>query len=249
MNCKSVQELLPLYVSRDLDEKCTHQVRAHLQSCAECGASASEYHETRQMLQEFAPPSFSEGFYSGIRQSVWREIQQEIPDTKTAPLTRLFDGLFRPRLGWALVSALLLAVGLSAFYFIAQRGNDNRQVSDRPSELAPRKGPSSSTSNQGSKGSDTAIVSGEPKQRPYIRKRLARSADRLHTLAVSNRPQRSLGNEAALESNKLAEPNTVESSEKVFRLEMQTRDPNIRIIWLTPQRTKRDLPGKVSKSV
>ena len=201
------------------------------------------------MLQEFMRPAFSEAFNSGIRQSVWREIQRETPDTKAAPVTRLFDRLFRPRLGWAVASALLLAVGLSAFYFIAHRGNDNPQVANTPRELAPPKGPSSSPSNQGSKGSEAAIVSGEPKQRPHLRKRLGPRADGVHTLALAKRPQWSNDTEAALESNKLAGPNAVQSSGKFFRLEMQTKDPNIRIIWLTPQRTKRDLPGKVTRGV
>jgi len=247
MNCKSIQELLPLYVSRDLDEQRTQQVRVHLQSCSACGASASEYDETRRMLQEFSSPSFSEDLYSGIRQSVWREIQREIPDVKAGPLSGLFDGLIRPRLSWALASALLLVVTLSAFYFIS-RGNDNRQVAAAPNGLTPQETPSSSPSNKDSNGSGAAIVSGEPKEQPRPRKHVTPRSDRVPALALSKRPHGSTASEAALESNKITGPNAIQSSGKFLRLEMQTKDPNIRIIWLTPQR-KHDLPGKVSKGV
>ena len=39
--------------------------------------SADEYRETRQLLQLFAPPPFSEAVYAGIRQRVLREIGRE----------------------------------------------------------------------------------------------------------------------------------------------------------------------------
>ena len=248
MNCKSVQELLPLYVSRDLEEKRMRQVAAHMQSCAACGASAAEYHETRQLLQEFAPPAFSEDFYSGIRQSVWREIERA--DTKAAPLAGLLDGLFRPRLGWAFASVLLLVLGLSAVYFIAYRQKNTPQVASLPGEVLPVKpGPvASSSPNPGSKGDESTTAATDPKQRRQVTKRLAPRAERVHTLVLNKRPQSSPGTEAALQSNKLTEPNAVQSSGTVFRMEMQTKDPNIRIIWLTPQRTK-ESPGKISKGV
>jgi predicted anti-sigma-YlaC factor YlaD len=52
MNCKDVQELLPLYVGGDLKEKRARPVTEHVQSCADCAGSADEYRESRQLLME-----------------------------------------------------------------------------------------------------------------------------------------------------------------------------------------------------
>ena len=52
--------------------------------------------------------------------------------------------------------------------------------------------------------------------------------------------------------NNLAEPDAASArdsatSGNVLRVEMQTNDPNIRIIWFTPQPTKQNSPNKFSK--
>jgi hypothetical protein len=242
MNCKSVQELLPLYVSRDLGEDRAQLITAHVHACAACAASAAEYHDTRDLLQEFAPPAFSDAVYSGIRERVWREIEREA-ESRPAPFTQLFAGIFRPRIRWAMVSALILAVALVAFYFIANRGNDQRQIAGSQPLVSPQKPAAPAPA------SPENVATIQRIHRPQNRKRIVLAADRAPVMA-ENRNRQPLGSsEAAWDSNKLAEPGAVQSSEKVFRLEMQTKDPNIRIIWLTPPRTKNDSPGKISKGV
>ena len=240
MNCKSVQEWLPLYVGRDLEENRNRVITAHLQSCAACSGLATEYHETRQSLGDFTPPSFGEDVYSSIRQNVLREIEREAPDTTPGPLPQLFLNVFRPRLVWAVASILLFAVFLFAFYFIGHRGNINQPVVGLKAEAlpySPTDGPSKSPV--------------ETKIKPHrilARKRFG-LADRGAIAAMNTRVQPSIRSEAALESNKIAGPTAAQSSDKFLRLEMQTKDPNIRIIWLTPQRTKHESPVKVTRGV
>ena len=253
MNCKHVQELLPLYVGRDLEENYAQLVTAHMQSCAECTGSAAEFRETRQLLQQFAPPPFGEEVCAGIRQRVLHEIGREA----TAPgLSRMLESLFRPRLRWAVATAVLLAVSVFAFYFIAKRRanlmpnptHDRQQLAasrhtvDGPaspslkeSEALP---PASTIKNKGS-------VQGSTHQ-SQRRKGPAAAADRTRPATVNN--ARSM----TADANNLAEPDAVPAldpatSEKTLRVEMQTRDPNIRIIWFTPQPTKQDSPNKFSK--
>src|SRR6267143_6407697 len=110
MNCKHVQELLPLYVGRDLEERRAQLVTAHVQSCAECASLASEYRESGQLLQQFAPPPFSDAVYAGIRQRVLREIGRESPEFSGLTLPSFVASLFRPRLRWTFATALLLGV-------------------------------------------------------------------------------------------------------------------------------------------
>lgn len=266
MNCKQVQELLPLYAGRDLEERRARLVTAHVQSCAECAGAAAEYHETRQLLREFAPPSFSEADFAGIRQRVLREIERE---GATLGLSRLFASLFRPRLSWAVATALLIAVSVFAFYFIANRGNDRRQLADvqppsrgpatassSPAIPGPREETGSSFKNtKQSKGADTVIEGSGDHTRPSQRRKgPGLAADRQTAMAVNAPDTTPTPAGAFLKSDNLAEPDAVPArapatSEKMLRVEMQTKDPNIRIIWFSLPRTKQDFPGKFSKGV
>src|SRR5688572_19327466 len=115
MNCNHVLELLPLYVGGDLEEKRAKLITAHVQACAVCAGSADEYRETRQLVQQFAPPQFSEAVYTVIRQSVLREVGRE---SISPTLPQLVASWFRMRLTWAVAPALLIAVSVLAFYFI-----------------------------------------------------------------------------------------------------------------------------------
>jgi anti-sigma factor RsiW len=262
MNCKHVQELLPLYVSRDLEEKVARLVMAHLQSCAECSGLAGEYDETRRLLENFTPPFFSDAVYAGIRRRVWAEIEAETPERIAPSLSQSVASLFRPRLTWAVVTALLLAVSLFAFYFIANRGanrgNDRRQVAGVQPPQRP--GPTASSSpavpapreNNGpqfkNKGTDMAAV-GTGGHTPPIQRRKILGVAAVQTAVPANKlSERSITAEASRERNNLAESDAVPvrqplAGEKTLRLEMQTKDPNIRIIWFSHQRTNTELPN------
>jgi Putative zinc-finger len=268
MKCKHVQELLPLYVGRDLDEKLAKLVTAHVQSCAECAHSVDEYREAQQLLQLFEPPLFSEAVYAGIRQRVLREIESE---STALTLPQLVARQFRPRIRWAAATALLLAVSVVAFYFIANRRSDQHQVTDsrrtvdqaradeRPSALSQvnesamspsplsKQGDGPPLSNTGGiTGADTTIAgSADPTYQSQRKKSTGAVVGRARSV-LANTPDRSMTAKASLESNNLAEPNAVPArgpaiSEKTLRVEMQTKDPNIRIIWISNQRTKQIL--------
>ena len=264
MNCTSVQELLPLYVSRDLEEGRTRLITAHLQTCAECGNLAAEYSETQRLLHEFAPPAFDESVYAGIRQRVMHEIETEAPAVSAYSFERLFAGWFRPQLGWAVASVLLLAVGLFAFYFIANRGKDNGAITAGTNEVSPHKpdaiaskSPSTVPSGESNKSGIKLATQDKDAQPAKVPNRVRRSPMKQRheapiggapILAANTPPQTLINTQVSPPTNSF-EPEAVQSSEKVLRMEMQTRDPNIRIIWLTPQRPKHDSPGKVSKGV
>ena len=280
MNCKHVQELLPLYVGRDLEDKHAKLVMAHLQSCAECAGSANEYRETRQLLQQFAPPPFSEGVYAGIRQRVLREIGRESPEVTVPTMPQFVASLFRPRIRWAIATALVLAVSVFAFYFIANRRNNQPQLAGsgrpvdrtRPDEQANARSPvnelavapaPSSDGNNGphstitgrSTGTYTTIAGAHQAQRrksPAVA--AGRTAPPTVNVAVNTPDTGPMTAAVSLQSNNLAAPDAFPTrnpatSEKTLRVEMQTKDRNIRIIWFSQQRTKQHSPGKSSKVI
>lgn len=256
MNCKLVQELLPLYVGRDLEEKRAQMVTAHVQSCAECAGSADEYREARQLLQQFAPPPFSEAVYAGIRQRVLRDIERE----STVPgLSRLLESLFRPRLRWAVATALLLAVSVFAFYLIANRANDRRQVTDSGKVAGPtspsikeRERPLLASTGRNTGAGTTIAGSVDRARQSQRRKSPGVAAARTASIALNTPDTRTMTAEAAPVDSNLGEPDAASvrgpaTSGKTLRVEMQTKDPNIRIIWFAHQPTKQDSPTKFSK--
>ena len=77
MNCKQIEKLLPLYAGHDLSARREQLITTRLQSCAACSATAAEYREARDLLQEFTPPAFSEKAFAEVRKRVWQQIETE----------------------------------------------------------------------------------------------------------------------------------------------------------------------------
>ena len=250
MNCSQVQESLPVYVGGDLAERWAHSITEHLQCCANCAEVANEYRETREMLRDFTPPSFAEGTYAGIRQRVLREIENE----RISPAwPQMIANVFRPRPAWALAAALLIAITLFAAYFIANRWNVESRVSENnPTTVQPSANDHAESSppakNQtGPSPSPNLPRQGEPREiRQHQRKavfdggrdQVARAAANLPdtTLRVSTQPDKP-------PQPALFPPHDPTASEKALRLEIQTKDPNIRIIWFAQREPKPASPN------
>jgi hypothetical protein len=251
MNCKQVQELLPLYVGRDLEEKRERLVTAHVHSCAECAGAADEYRETRQLLQDFVPPPFSEDVYLGLRGRVLHEIEA-VPTVPSLP--QLVAGWFRPRLTWAVASAVLIAITLFVLYFIANRRNDQHQVvSKDPAMEQPARNEKGGSQRDtqavlppSSQEGDQHKLAGirQPQRRKYRNALTARA----NSATVIAPDAKSTVANVSPQPNNSAEPGLFPApdsaaSEKTLRVEIQTKDPNIRIIWFSQQETKPTAPN------
>ena len=112
MNCKQVEKFLPLWAGGDLESTRERSLREHLASCKACAAAASEYHETRQWLEEFAAPAFSDDVYAEMRQNVWRRIEIEASGPS---VSQVIAGWFQPRWVWAPAAVLLIAIAVYFF--------------------------------------------------------------------------------------------------------------------------------------
>jgi hypothetical protein len=252
MNCKQVQELLPLYASHDLEERREQLVAAHIQSCAECAGAADEYRETRQLLQDFASPAFSEGVYAGIRQRVLREIEAE---STAPPLPQLLASLFRPRLTWAVASALLIVISLFAIYFVANWRNDQHELTDKsPATVQPpvkdHVDPGSQHETQAARPSpsnerlkDERLVDA---RQPRKKSRDGITESATNVAAIAPDAKSTAGNTSTQTNNlpeRLFPAHSSAASEKTLRVEIQTKDPNIRIIWFSQQEPKPVVPN------
>jgi hypothetical protein len=243
MNCTQVEDLLPLYAGRDLNDGRAQSITAHLQTCARCADAAKEYGETRHLLQEFAPPAFADDVYAEIRQSVWRKIDAESNNSLT--LAELFADWFRPRLVWVVATALLIMVSAIAIYFAG-----NGRMGRRDQNIANVPKLSSEPTEVGRGGSETLAAASssphssgdqrQPGNRRY-QKKLGRPGppDRVNSLAVNSpdllpskietRAQVAVPTEADVSAR---------DTKTTLRMEIQTRNPNIRIIWFAQRDAK-----------
>lgn len=239
MNCKQAEQLLPLYAGRDLDERRARLVSEHIQICTPCARVAEEYRETVELTHHFAPPAFSDIAYASVRRQVRQQIEREEP----APmLPQMFGSWFRPRMAWAAASLLIIGLGFFALYLIAKRDADVQPVANNRPTGTEHAGSTATPpkTTPASPGTTQKLAKDQRKRRNFV----TRSPLVLAKAAKSSPA-------AAGDSPKLREPEAANSfpsvdtvpGESPLRVEMQTKDPNIRIIWFTQSNSKPSLPN------
>jgi Putative zinc-finger len=231
MNCKNVEPLLSLYVGRDLEEEHSRLVAAHLQSCTKCALAADEYAGASQLLQAYEPPFFSDEIYAGIREQVLNKIERE-SQVPVSPglLSQLLLALVQPRMRWV-TAALLLAISVTALYLsrnsLRQPRND-QQVAVQTRE--PNQGGSNSNASSGS----SSFSNKATRRSPITRKREANPR-----VVATNRSRGTTKVDSATNDGvvqRVVGITQPPSAPAPLRVELQTSDRNIRIIWLSGQR-------------
>jgi hypothetical protein len=257
MNCKHVEELLPLYAGHDLEDERAGLITSHLQSCTQCARAAAEYADANQLLQQFAGPQFSEASFATVRQNVLREIERK---SGTQTVRELILGAFQPRMTWAVSTAVLFAVCAFAYYFVPNRAS--------PPEVTRANAHSESASAGVAGGSpEMAISSPNPELDPPVPPKMTAvqpnpgklpDRSRLNLNAsVQRNATRRVAPPAVPEKAVQYSPdepdnqpfNASLSSDKPMRLEIQTKDPNIRIIWFSQPSKHEGSPTESSKGI
>ena len=227
MNCRRIQGLIPLYVEGDLKAGKAAHVRSHLEECPECERVSSEYRASQQWLRSYTPPDFGEDFFDGLRGGVLSEIE-------AGRSRRSRFSLFGPRLALSPAPlALASLVVFAAFVGLALYSYPGMKNDEAPPYLRG--------------GAGAARVPGIDDRAPSdIDWRLSDATPRSPRPAPKLGAARGPGHErqrraalATLGGRPAPEPFAPaavggEPSEKVLRIELQTGDPNIRIIWFAP---------------
>lgn len=265
MNCKRVEELLPLYAGRELEEESARLVTTHVRDCSDCARSAQEYGESTQLLQLFAPPQFSEATYAAVRSSVLREIERESSAPQSIFALEFLRRTFQPRLMWAVSTAVLLAVCVFAYYFIANRSGGPRyeqaNVGSQQDNLKSSPSPSSDDlkpAPTGTADAPPAFTTGSRKPGLNLSAQTERHSKRARESSTQaglpgRRPRPPAVPVTSAQylpvEAKDPIPNTSVTSEKTLRLEIQTSDRNIRIIWFSHPLTNEGSPIESSKGI
>jgi anti-sigma factor RsiW len=232
MNCSQIDNLLPLYAGQDLDDRRERVIAAHLESCETCTSAFAEYCKTRNLLHDFAAPEVADEVYAQLRRAVWQRIETE---SSQPSLLVTLRGWFQPRLVLAIAAAVLLIVCAVGLYSLAnrlavgpQRVAYHPEVLVHPS-IGPIEAPDSSSSNSSAGTSPPRRADEQKRKRKPDQVRAPDRAD----VAYSPDAQ-ILKSESSWQT-----PRTEDAdSDKTMRVEIQTRNPNIRIIWFTQQGAK-----------
>jgi Putative zinc-finger len=227
MNCRRIQGLIPLYVEGDLNTGKAARVRSHLEECSECARVSSEYRASQQWLRSYTPPDFEADFFDGLRRGVLREIE-------AGRSRRPWFSLFDPRLALkpaSLALASLVVVGASiGLALYVHPGMKNEEV---PLYLRGDAGAVQVPGLDNRAPSDIDWGLPDPKPRSPRRAPKRGAARDFERVGEGRAALATLGESPS------PEPFTPtgmggEAPGKVLRIELQTGDPNIRIIWFAP---------------
>ena len=257
LSCKRMARMISLYVAGDLMGAREREVAAHLAACEGCRRLAEEFSDSGSLLTEACmPPEFGEEFYSGIRNAVLGEIARGRMLSKPS--------LFRRRWFYATAFAAVViaaAVMLQHFVSVRRPTPQGLVVATKvggQSTSDGAKGTDSSSASQVSASTQLPRKSDGPRRTPRTQsqKFLARVNARRSSGQSETKLEASVSAQTALDkrtqiahvgqwsTNASTSAPTIfgpagrVSPSQVSRIEIQTADPNIRIIWLTPQETR-----------
>lgn len=239
MRCEHVETLIPLHVGGDLEPHEADSLCQHLTTCAHCRQLHEDFEASQNWLTGFAVPEFEEASFAKLRASVLTEIERQ---EKRGSWLGWIDGLlpkWSPGLMLATAAtALAVTTGLVATVYrqqITPAKSAGETIADagqattvKTTELATGKISVNAEANR---------VATAPRSIPGS-KHVKAATPLLPPEAFTNggfsnplEPPVIPEEESVAESVAQTEPEPKE----MLRIELQTADPNIRIIWLTPK--------------
>jgi Putative zinc-finger len=232
MNCRRVEKLIPLYVEGDLESRLSDLLASHLEWCGRCNWLADEFRESQSWLRSSEMPSFDEPFYADLK----RDVLKRVSSTSARPsLIAALLQHWNRRQVLALCTGVMIIFGVLVLYLYQTRQNSGREVQEAV-KLAPNDDTNSSI----------------PPDVPRVAKRAPGAASEIrHRARRHNRgvimDSRALLSRHTIEPSLFDEtarnasvgvaaiPDTSSDSREMLRIEIQTSDPNIRIIWFAPK--------------
>lgn len=247
LNCKRAARMISLYVAGDLLGAPEREVATHLAACEGCRRLAEEFSESKSLLTEAGtPPEFDAEFYSGIRCAVLSEIASDQVLAKPS--------LFRPRWLYATAfAAIVIASAVMLQHFagawrepprdLARAPQITGQPTSPPEVPSPGKKHELPGTRSAPSNNSLALVNPRGGFRHFEE---TRTPDTLVTAQAARdsgtqiEPVRvPVAAESVASTGGPSSSSSVRAStSEVSRIEIQTADPNIRIIWLSPRESR-----------
>jgi hypothetical protein len=242
MNCTHIKRLIPLYVGGDLNTQQVAGVRKHIETCECCRELVAEFEESQSWLRDFTAPQFDEAVFENLRDAV----REEIARVESRP--SLFDLLtpvwnLRSVIAASLALALLTA-GLM-LYINRSKMPDKpitankkpvpvpKGVTEQSHEIIIDKGLNRQSHRQ------KLAASYRPRRSPAPQVDNMKGETNLPVLGAIALNDHSIGRRLGIKQIALPSQSDIAMDRNVdremLRIEMQTADPNIRIIWFVPK--------------
>jgi cytoskeletal protein RodZ len=241
MSCNHFEKLIPLYVEGDLEADDLHDVAEHVRGCHSCARLANHYTASQAWLHTLTEPEFDEAFYADLKQSV----MQEIHSRKARPsFFQWFVWQWKP--AYAVAFLLLMLFGAIAIYVQTNRqsATPNNNISAKQVEEKQQPEKKDPTEEQQApqpelQKSETGVLQQAQIHQPHSIRRHRDNEPSVKPPPMNLEPiidsQVSLKNRDEIVAEEMSEMGTFISSEAMTRIEIQTSDPNIRIIWFAPK--------------
>jgi hypothetical protein len=237
MNCRRIEQLLPLYAGGDLKSSLATRIASHLEWCGRCNWLADEFKESQSWLRSYESPVFDEAFVGDLKQRVLEGVAE--PRSRASVLTS-WIGQWNRRQVLALAATCFVVAAMLALYTYQSRvkldSNIVSKVSSREDSPETKGKPVSKPASGASfKAGQVAA-----KRHHSFKSQTAGSeiASR-HLEAPPKRPDEG-GSAHANAIEQLDNSSDVPAdSREMLRIEIQTSDPNIRIIWFSPKEVDR----------
>lgn len=210
MKCRRIEESLPLFVSGDLSRRKERVVADHLSGCPDCDTQAAEYRESRAWLQTQGHLDLGESAFDDLRGQVLRRIRAHPAQSGVRDLRFILA---------VVVTFFVIAAGILVYLSKRDSGTEQRSAPDlveNPARPAPRE------PDRAERAAASTRVS--EKRRPS--RRGSRSSPTEPVVATAAVPQA-----PAFVSSVADAASSEEDETDTLRIEIQTSDPNIRIIW------------------
>ncbi|MCI0659640.1 MAG: zf-HC2 domain-containing protein [Acidobacteria bacterium] len=236
MNCTQIERLIPLYIGGDLPAVDETAVHNHLASCEQCAGIAGEFKESRDWLRGFTPPQFDQPVLDDLRDQVMTKIAR----VQTRPsLLDLLLPAWKIRIVLAGSTALILLIAGLLVFLNSQRLTEQHPITGKGPTPDPE-------DKQKQHPSDITKTEPNPQKRGQKSKANhhsprgpATTETKLPILNISNIEEyldiwrREITFPFHSDIARIPDINENEDRE-MLKIEIQTADPNIRIIWFIP---------------
>jgi len=236
MNCRRVEKLIPLYVEGDLASGLAQRLTSHLEWCGRCNWLADDYRESQTWLRANEPPVYDEAFLDNFKSGILQRIEQA---GARPSLLASFLHQWSRRQVLALSAALLIIFGALVFYIYRVKLRDTsapREMIVQRDEVAP-------PSNKRQQATNAGMAAGAGWSEDGRRKRDIKVRNVSPTVKGKQADAPLVSKKSRPEESWSVsdEPSTGLDLPEMLRIEIQTADPNIRIIWFAPKEVEHPL--------
>jgi hypothetical protein len=213
MSCDPIQRVIPLYVEGDLPGRRAERVRRHLEDCLSCRSLLEGYKTSQRALHALGAPRIGGDTLDDLRRTVWKRIATS---PARSPLGRRVDR------AWAVLRQWTAQPAMAALMVFVVVGG-----SFALSRVSAPGARSDLHSGQPGRHLEDSLISDEALADEHV---AGEGDEGAELIAQATFDEGSDVGEPA------SEPASDEGtgSDDSLRIEIQTRDPNVRIIWFSP---------------